>query len=42
MTAATPGRTPHDRITGEQAALRRAATLVAEAASPDEVFAAVA
>jgi signal transduction histidine kinase len=30
-----------DRVSGEQAALRRVATLVAEAASPEEVFAAV-
>jgi signal transduction histidine kinase len=32
---------PSDRIAGEQAALRRVATLVARAASPEEVFAAV-
>ena len=31
-----------DRIAGEQAALRRVATLVARAAGPEEVFAAVA
>ncbi|HEX6448375.1 MAG TPA: GAF domain-containing protein [Trebonia sp.] len=31
-----------DRIAGEQAALRRVATLVARAAPPEEVFAAVA
>jgi signal transduction histidine kinase len=42
VMAASPGRTPGDRITGEQAALRRVATLVARAASPGEVFAAVA
>ncbi len=30
-----------DRVSGEQAALRRVATLVAEAASPEEVFAAI-
>jgi signal transduction histidine kinase len=36
-----PGRTGDDRISGEQAALRRVATLVARAASPEEVFAAV-
>ena len=30
-----------DRIAGEQAALRRVATLVARAAAPEEVFAAV-
>jgi signal transduction histidine kinase len=35
---ATP---PNDRIAGEQAALRRVATLVARAAPPEEVFAAV-
>jgi signal transduction histidine kinase len=39
--AALPGRTRDDRITGEQAALRRVATLVARAAAPEEVFAAV-
>jgi signal transduction histidine kinase len=33
---------PSDRIAGEQAALRRVATLVAQAAPPEEVFAAVA
>ena len=42
MMAASPGRTPDDRIAGEQAALRRVATLVARAASPADVFAAVA
>ena len=42
MMAASSGRTPHDRITGEQVALRRVATLVARAAPPGEVFAAVA
>jgi hypothetical protein len=40
--AALPGRTGQDRIAGEQAALRRAATLVARATPPAEVFAAVA
>jgi GAF domain-containing protein len=39
--AALPGRAGHDRIAGEQAALRRVATLVARAAAPEEVFAAV-
>jgi signal transduction histidine kinase len=39
--AALPGRTGEDRFTGEQAALRRVATLVAHAAPPEEVFAAV-
>ena len=39
--AAVPGRPGDDRITGEQAALRRVATLVAQAAAPTEVFAAV-
>jgi GAF domain-containing protein len=42
VMAAPPGRTPGDQITEEQAALRRVATLVARAASPAEVFAAVA
>jgi signal transduction histidine kinase len=37
-----PARVGNDRITGEQAALRRVATLVARGAPPDEVFAAVA
>jgi GAF domain-containing protein len=36
-----PGRTRAHRINGEQAALRRVATLVARAAAPEEVFAAV-
>jgi signal transduction histidine kinase len=36
-----PERTGHDRIVGEQAALRRVATLVARAALAAEVFAAV-
>jgi signal transduction histidine kinase len=40
--SALPGRARDDRITGEQAALRRVATLVARAAPPEEVFAAVA
>jgi GAF domain-containing protein len=40
--AALPGRAGIDRITGEQAALRRVATLVAGAAAPEEVFTAVA
>jgi GAF domain-containing protein len=39
--AAVPGRPGDDRITGEQAALRRVATLVAQAAAPAEMFAAV-
>jgi signal transduction histidine kinase len=39
--AGLPGGTGEDRISGEQAALRRVATLVAEASSPEEVFAAV-
>jgi signal transduction histidine kinase len=39
--AALPGRAGNDRFTGEQAALRRVATLVARAAAPAEVFAAV-
>jgi signal transduction histidine kinase len=39
--AAVPGRADDDRIAGEQAALRRVATLVARAAAPEEVFAAV-
>ena len=39
--AAVPGRSGSDRITGEHAALRRVATLVAGAAPPEEVFAAV-
>ena len=40
MTA-SPGRAGDDRIAGEQAALRRVATLVARGAPPEEVFAAV-
>jgi signal transduction histidine kinase len=40
--AALPGRTSDDRFTGEQAALRRVATLVARGAAPEEVFSAVA
>jgi signal transduction histidine kinase len=39
--AALPGQAGDDRIIGEQAALRRVATLVARAALPEEVFAAV-
>jgi signal transduction histidine kinase len=39
--AALPGRAGDDRIAGEQAALRRVATLVARAGAPEEVFAAV-
>ena len=39
--AALPGRAGNDRIAEEQAALRRVATLVAGAAAPEEVFAAV-
>jgi signal transduction histidine kinase len=39
--AVLPGRTGDDRVTWEQAALRRVATLVARAAAPTEVFAAV-
>jgi signal transduction histidine kinase len=42
VMAVSPGRTLDDWIAGEQAALRRVATLVARAASPGEVFAAVA
>src|SRR5262245_48270133 len=38
---ALPGRADDDPILGEQAALRRVATLVARAAAPEEVFAAV-
>jgi signal transduction histidine kinase len=37
----SPGRNGTDQITGEQAALRRVAMLVARGASPEEVFAAV-
>jgi signal transduction histidine kinase len=40
--AALPGRAGDDRITDEQAALRRVATLVARGTPPEEVFAAVA
>jgi signal transduction histidine kinase len=39
--AGRPGRPDNDRIMGEQAALRRVATLVARGAPPEEVFAAV-
>jgi hypothetical protein len=39
--AALPGPAGADRIAGEQAALRRVATLVARAAAPEEVFAAI-
>jgi len=39
--AALPGRTDDDRFAGEQAALRRVATLVARVAAPEEVFAVV-
>jgi signal transduction histidine kinase len=39
--AVLPGPTNDDRLTGEQAALRRVATLVARGAPPEEVFAAV-
>jgi signal transduction histidine kinase len=39
--AVLPGRAGDDPISGEQAALRRVATLVARAAAPEEVFAAV-
>jgi signal transduction histidine kinase len=39
--AALPAGTGDDRFTGEQAALRRVATLVARAAAPAKVFAAV-
>src|SRR5258708_22190899 len=39
--AAMLGRTGDDRITGEQAALRRVATLVARGAAPEEVLDAV-
>jgi signal transduction histidine kinase len=40
--AALPGRAGDDRFTGEQAALRRVATLVAHGVAPEEVFTAVA
>jgi signal transduction histidine kinase len=39
--AASPGRPGDHRIAEEQAALRRVAVLVARAAAPDEVFAAI-
>jgi signal transduction histidine kinase len=39
--AVSPGPAGNDRITGEQAALRRVATLVGRATAPEEVFAAV-
>jgi signal transduction histidine kinase len=39
--AALPGGVGTDRFTGEQAALRRVATLVARGAPPEEVFSAV-
>src|SRR5215469_13020169 len=39
--AATPERAGDDRFTGEQAALRRVATLVGQGAPPYEVFTAV-
>jgi len=39
--AAVPGRPGDDQTTGEQAALRRVATLVAQGAPPEEVFTAV-
>jgi signal transduction histidine kinase len=39
--ATLPGRAGDDQIAGEQAALRRVATLVARAAAPEDVFAAV-
>jgi signal transduction histidine kinase len=39
--AGVPGRAGDDRFTGEEAALRRVATLVARSAPPEEVFAAV-
>ena len=39
--AGLPGRDGNDRITGEQAALRRVATLVARGAPPEDVFSAV-
>ena len=40
--AAGLARTGDDRFTGEQAALRRVATLVTRAARPEEVFVVVA
>jgi len=39
--AVLPGPANTDRLTGEQAALRRVATLVARGAPPEEVFAAI-
>jgi GAF domain-containing protein len=42
VNAAAPGRAGDQRIAEEQAALRRVAVLVARAAPPDEVFAAIA
>jgi len=39
--ATLPWRAGDDQITGEQAALRRVATLVARAAAPEDVLAAV-
>ena len=42
MTAGSPGRSAEHWIAEEQAALRRVAVLVARAAPPEEVFAAVA
>ena len=42
MTAGSPGRSGEHWIAEEQAALRRVAVLVARAAPPEEVFAAVA
>jgi signal transduction histidine kinase len=39
--AALPGRAGDDRVAGEQAALRRVATLVARGTPPEEVFAAI-
>jgi GAF domain-containing protein len=41
VVAVLPGQTGNDRITEEQVALRRVAPLVARAAPPGEVFAAV-
>jgi GAF domain-containing protein len=42
VTAGSPGRSREHWIAEEQAALRRVAMLVARAAPPEEVFAAVA
>jgi hypothetical protein len=39
--AALPGGTGDDRFTGEQAALRRVATLVVRGTPPEEVFDAI-